>query len=146
MSRSFQPDRPSRRVDRITERALRRGRVLHQRDLRDAGGAYTEAQADALLSAAGLKSAASLRLSGDLLAVPVNCGYIYPAFQFVEGRPLPGLRQVFAALDVDDARFQLHWLLRDASLFGKAPIDLLNAGEIGKAVAAARAYGSQTAY
>lgn len=124
-------------------RARRRGRLQRLKDLRAAGGGLTADEVQTLLEAAGLEPLLDTDTDTRFLAVPVGRKRLYPACQFCDGRPLAGLAETLAILELDDPWFKLHWLLNDRSLFDRAPLDLLRSGEVHKAIAVAEAYGEQ---
>lgn len=73
-------------------------------------------------------------------------GYRYPAWQFDNGDILSGWESVLAALTEISPWGKLQFMLSgDIRLEGKTPIECLQAGEIEKVVAAAKAYGQQVA-
>jgi len=87
------------------------------------------------------------RLGGKLLGVSLNKrGYRYPLWQFTEGKILPGLVEVLAALkDISDWGKLLFMVTGDVRLDNKTPLELLQAGEIATVIEAAKVYGQHSA-
>lgn len=59
-------------------------------------------------------------------------GYVYPVWQVVDSRPVPGLPAILTTLSEagESDRDQLRWLLRpNTDLGGKRPVDLLRNGQ-----------------
>jgi phosphoglycolate phosphatase-like HAD superfamily hydrolase len=83
------------------------------------------------------------RRSKQLIAVNLGKrGYRYPAWQFQEGKVLPGIKEVLKTLDAPGEWTPLLFLCSgDPSLNGVTPLEKLQAGEIDSVVAAARCYG-----
>src|SRR5260221_8876064 len=87
------------------------------------------------------------RKAGKLLALGRGRrGYIYPAWQVRDHRPLAGLRAVLAALGPDDP-WRAHRFLTspEPRLADRVPIDMLRAGEVDAVVQAAARFGEQGA-
>jgi len=125
-------------------KALALGRRIAEQDLRAAGGAYDLAQVEDLLAIS--RQAIDRKVKdGALLAVPGPANRRrYPAVQFTRDGLLPGLKQVFGALGSDSPWYRLNWLVNpDPRLGGRTPAEVLAAGEVATAVAAARAQGHQ---
>jgi hypothetical protein len=87
------------------------------------------------------------RLSGQLLGVSLHKrGYRYPLWQFTEGKILPGLAEVLAAMkDISDWGKLLFMVTGDVRLENQTPLQLLQAGEIATVIEAAKVYGQQSA-
>lgn len=89
------------------------------------------------------------RTAGRLLAVSLGRhGYRYPAWQFGDTGPLPGLEPVLAALREGDHDpwMQLAFFVEGRTdLAGRRPLDLLRAGEVKPVVTAARRLGEHGA-
>ena len=85
------------------------------------------------------------RQRGTLFAVrQANGEFLYPACQFGDEGPLPGLGQVLAAFRVDGAWTRLSVLLSPApGLQGQTPLEALSQGDVVGAVDAAASYGEQ---
>lgn len=87
------------------------------------------------------------RRNKQLLAVNLGKrGYRYPAWQFWQGKVLPGLKDVLQALDtVGEWSPVLFLRSGDVRLNGETPLDRLRTGAIAPVVAAARCYGRSSA-
>ncbi|MBE9018944.1 hypothetical protein IQ272_22875 [Chroococcidiopsidales cyanobacterium LEGE 13417] len=87
------------------------------------------------------------RSKGQLLGVSLGRrGYFYPAWQFQQGRVLPGLERVLAALKDYDPWTQLMFMKTgDVRLDGATPLERLQAGDIDAVVWAAECYGTHGA-
>lgn len=73
-------------------------------------------------------------------------GYRYPAWQFKDEGILSGWESVLAALTEISPWGKLQFMLsKDLRLEGKTPLECLQIGETEKVVAAAKAYGKQSA-
>ncbi len=83
------------------------------------------------------------RRSGTLIGLSLGKrGYVYPTWQI----DLDGLAEVLSELQEYDAWTQLAFMLTPNSwLEHESPLDVLRAGEIARAVAAAQLYGEQVA-
>jgi hypothetical protein len=129
-------------------RALLRGIEIQERDLAAAGGAYDLSEVEKVLRVTRQR-VHQLVQQGDILAVPGSGGRArYPAVQFAEdaryGRVtvLEGLKAVRDALGDRNPWLMLNYLVRpDPRLGGRTPLDVLRAGEVAAAVAAARRVG-----
>lgn len=84
------------------------------------------------------------RRNGELLAVSSGRrGYLYPAWQFHEGRVVAGLERVLAELKECDPWTQLAFLVSgDLRLEGDTPLERLKAGDVDRVVWAASGYGN----
>lgn len=125
-------------------RALPRGLEIAERNLKAAGGAYDLAQVGQLSSIS--RQAIHKKVQeGALLAVPGPGNQRrYPAVQFTRGGTLPGLRDALTALGSKNAWYKLNWLvIPDPRIGNRAPAQLLVAGDVAAAVAAARSQGEQ---
>jgi hypothetical protein len=87
------------------------------------------------------------RKKGQLLGVSLGRrGYLYPIWQFLDGKVLAGLERVLAQLSEYDPWTQLMFFKTgDLRLDGATPLEQLKAGEIDKVVWAASCYGKQIA-
>lgn len=87
------------------------------------------------------------RLTGRLVAVELGArGYRYPAWQFHDGDVLPGLPEVLAALGPRDAWSLLAFFgTPNEACGGASPRAVLEAGEVGRVLRAARAWTEQGA-
>jgi hypothetical protein len=73
-------------------------------------------------------------------------GHRYPAFQLTDGRPLPGLDAVLAALRGHDAWTQLAFFVNGRpDLNGRSPIDALRRGDVHAVLRAAATVGEHGA-
>ena len=87
------------------------------------------------------------RREGKLLAVELSKrGFRYPAWQFADERPLPGLEPVLALLVAHPPLAQARFFLSgNHRLGGERPLDRLRAGDGDAVERAARAFGEQGA-
>ena len=87
------------------------------------------------------------RNQGKLLGLSLGRrGYLYPSWQFKEGKLLAGLDRVLTALKEYDAWTKLMFFKTgDIRLEGKTPLECLEAGEIEAVIRAAECYGKHTA-
>ena len=87
------------------------------------------------------------RSKGQLLGISLGRrGYLYPVWQFHEGKVLPGLDRVLAALKDYEPWTQLMFLKTgDIRLGGATPLERLKAGDIDAVVWAAECYGKHGA-
>lgn len=128
-------------------RASLRGLRIIEEDLKKAEGTFDLEDSRSALMGISRQAIHDKVQKDQMMAVPGPGGVRrYPAFQFHNGRVLPGLDKVLAALPSRDPWFRLHWLVNpDDRLSGKTPADLLRAGEIGLVVEAALRYGEMGA-
>ena len=129
-------------------RALLHGIRLVEADLTSSGGAYTLAEVRDLLRGVSRRTIGNRVREGRLLAVPgPGNRALYPVAQFLEdGRPVPGLGDVLAALPTNNAWMVLNFLVNaEPGLDGRKPIDLLKAGDLAAVLAVARGVGRQGA-
>lgn len=86
-------------------------------------------------------------LAGRLLAI--DCGrhgYVYPAWQFVLGGILPGLKEVLRALAGHDPWMQLAFFVNEnAALESGTPLAALRADDLPAVLRAAHLYGEHAA-
>lgn len=87
------------------------------------------------------------RSKGQLLGVSLGRrGYLYPGWQFDEGKVLPGLSRVLSALKDYEPWTQLMFLKTgDIRLGGATPLERLLASDIDTVVWAAECYGKHGA-
>jgi hypothetical protein len=86
------------------------------------------------------------RKQGKLIALPAGRSHRYPAWQFSDGKTLPGLESALSTLSIRDPWMQTAWMLNgNFSLEGDRPLDRLRAGNLDAVVAAAALYGEQGA-
>ncbi len=121
--------------------ALLRG-AQAKRQLLEAEGGTLSATEVARLLRRSRQAVDKQRRTGRLLALRAGPSWRYPAWQFVDGQPLPGLPEVLAALrEVSPWTAAAFLLSRNARLGGRRPVDLLRRGELDAVVRAAQAYG-----
>jgi hypothetical protein len=76
-----------------------------------------------------------------MIALPSGAGLVFPAFQFHEGKVLPGIAEVLAALDTDSPFVALSFLLsKNPDFDGRSASELLLAGEAEPVLAEARGF------
>jgi hypothetical protein len=126
-------------------RALLRGLEIAEADLVEAGGAFTAEEAQRLLNGVTRQALEKRVRDGSLLAVPgPGNRRRYPAMQFTRQGVVPGLAEVQDALPTRDPWTILNFFVRpDERLGGRKPIELLQDGEVGLVVSAARGMGVQ---
>jgi hypothetical protein len=137
---SFLPDKP----DPLTE-AFLRGSEVKREMLKAEGGALSAQQ---LAKHLGItpQGLGRKRDRNQIFWLEIGDGYVYPAFQIGRTGLLRGIREVLAALTVDDQWMRVNFMLTgDFRLDGKRPIDLLRKGRIDEVIAAAAAYGEHGA-
>lgn len=119
--------------------------VEKQRDLLAAEGGV--AGVDELAAALHISRQAvdKRRRAGKLLALPRGGHrWVFPTWQVVRGRTVPGLEDVLAALRERDPWSQLiFFLTQDRLLKDRSPLQALRAGERTAVVRAAERYGEQ---
>ena len=134
-----------RRQDSLLPARIR-GLRARERLISIEGGAFTAEQA---AQALGISRQAvdKRRQHGKLLAVSTGRrGYLYPAWQLVEGGVLPGLEDVLGLLRDHDPWMQLAFFVNgNAALGGDSPLVMLRRGNAIGAKRAARLYGEQVA-
>ncbi|HKP74409.1 MAG TPA: hypothetical protein VJT67_02650 [Longimicrobiaceae bacterium] len=122
--------------------ARARGAQLKAELLERAGGALSAGEVASLM---GVTPAAvhARRQRGTLLAVrQANGEFVYPACQFTDEGPLPGLGHALAAFKVDGAWTRLSVLVSPGpSLQGNTPLDALRRGDAAGAIDAIASYG-----
>ena len=122
-----------------------RARGVARRDelLAQAGGALSPA-AVAERTGMSRQSVNNWRRKGQLIALPRGRrDFAFPACQFAEDRPVPGLDRVLAASALRHPLSQLEMLLAPSPrMEGASPLALLCAGRVEDAVAVAAASGS----
>ena len=85
------------------------------------------------------------RAAGRLVAFRHRGDWRYPAWQFAEGAPLPGVVETWRALPrhADELRAVRWFVLPCRQLGGRTPVDALRAGDVEAAVDAAGYVGSR---
>lgn len=125
--------------------ALLRGAQAKRQLLEAEGGTLSAADVARLLHRSR-QAVDKQRRAGHLLAVRVGALWRYPAWQFVDGQPLPGLPEVLAALHHVSPWTVVAFLLnRNARLGARRPVEMLRRGELAAVVRAACAYGEHGA-
>jgi hypothetical protein len=132
-----------RQVDPLLPAQLRGLRAREQL-LAAEGGTVSTAEAAALL---GLTRQAidKRRRAGKLLGLSLGRrGYVYPVWQFADGKVLTGLDAVLQELAEHDPWMQVLFLLNGNVWLDEArPLDELRRGRVGAVLEAARTYGHQ---
>ncbi len=128
-------------ASRTTPGSLATSRAL---DLMEARGGSVRAGAVAKRLGVPPAVVDQLRLTGRLLGVRGQHGYVYPVWQF-DGRSfLSGLSSVLDALrDVDAAQCIVFLLTPQSPLHGTCPLDALGAGAQADVVRLAHAYAAE---
>ncbi len=124
-------------------RALLRGREIIEQDLRDAGGAYSMEEAQALLGHVSRQTVHKKIARGELLSLAgPGRRRVFPTFQFSKEGLMPGLLQVSKAFPSRSGWALLNFLINpDDRLQGKKPIDVLRTGDVDRVVDSARRFG-----
>lgn len=125
-------------------KAILRGKLQAQADLRASGGAFTLDEVRTLLNGISRQAVNKKVQDGHLLAVPgPGDDHRYPTAQFLDdGRPVPGLKAVQDALPTRSPWAVFNFMIQpDALLDGRKPIDVLKEGNVDLVVEAARRYG-----
>ncbi len=114
--------------------------------LAQAGGALRVGEVAAMMGVTR-QAVDARRTRRTLLAVPLPNGeHVYPAAQFRDGRPAPGLERFLKAFAVWDAWTALGALVaRSARLDGRSALDALWERDAEAALTVARAYGEHLA-
>lgn len=137
-------------VERITSRspllpALLRGAQEKRWLLAAEGGTLSGGEVAELLGVTR-QAIDKQRRARKLLALRVGKAWRYPAWQFADGQPLPGLDTILGALRGTSLWSVTAFLLgRNVRLKGRRPLDLLRGGEVDPVDRAARAYGAHGA-
>jgi len=125
--------------------ALLRGAKARRELLEAEGGTLSVAEV-ARFSRRTRQAVDKQRRAGHLVGVRVGPAWRYPAWQFADGQPLPGLREVLAALQgASPWSVAAFFLSRNARLGSRRPLDVLRRGDVAVVVGAARAYGEHGA-
>jgi hypothetical protein len=123
-----------------------KGIQAQQELLRQAGGLMTVVEVAGLL---GLTRQAvdKRRVSNKLIAIPQGKhGFGYPACQFNERGPLPGLEELLFKLDTADTWMKLIFLLSPNTTLGdRTPLQFLIEGKSAECVHAAMTFGKHGA-
>ncbi len=113
--------------------------------LKDEGGCVSAEEAGDILGI-GKAAVHKARGEGRLLGLPRGQNqYAFPVWQISSGQILPGLREVYAALDCDAWMKASFMLSSNTRLNNEAPLALLRRGETDRVVQAAKLYGEQGA-
>lgn len=125
--------------------AIRRGIELRNWILQKDGGVVTAQEAAAILGLKSRQAIYGLLRQERLLAVPVGTGHLcIPAWQFRDGRILPGLNRTLQALvHKDPWRRLLFFVSANFLLENQRPLDILRSGDIEAVVHAALSHGQQ---
>jgi hypothetical protein len=118
-----------------------------KRQLLDAAGGALGAQDVAKLLGITRQAVDKRRAQNQLIALTQGRrGYIYPSFQFEEGKTLSGLGDVLEELKSFDPWMQLAFFVNSNDrLSGKTPAAALRTGNQSEVLRAARSYGEQGA-
>lgn len=132
--------------DTLLEAAYQRG-IDNKKQLFQAEGGILEANAVGRLLHIDEKIVDAQRILGKLVGVSMdNQHYVYPKWQFQEGKVLPGLEQVLAVLRRHDVWMQTAFMLNENTyLQGETPLALLRLGHIAEVLRAAHSYGEHGA-
>ncbi len=104
------------------------GQLAFRRMLEQSGGAYTAAEVAALLNMT--EDAVRKRTrKGKLLAVPQGQHSSYPAFQFDDGKVVPGLEAILALLETDSAPAKVRFFLSEDRDLQGTPLAALRSAD-----------------
>lgn len=133
--------RTLKEIDPLAEAKMRG--VLRQAELYNAEGGCVSGEEAGLLIALTRQTIDKMRRMKELIALPKGRdSWIYPIWQFADGRPLTGLKDVLNALAIEGPWVQVSFLLSgNKRLQGKRPIDLLRRGTVKPVLEAAYAFG-----
>jgi len=128
-------------IDPLAEAKMRG--ILRQADLYNAEGGCVSAEEAGSLIAVTRQTVDKMRRMKELVALPKGRdGWIYPIWQFADGRPLIGLESVLKALAIEGPWVQVSFLLSgNERLQGKRPIELLRKGKAKLVLEAACTFG-----
>lgn len=134
---------PSR--DPLAEARIRG--LLAKRQLLEAEGGCMSSEEVAKVLGIKRQAVDKRRINGKLIGLPSGRVYLYPVWQFVDGKTLPGLEQVLKRLGVQDPWMQTAWMLNGNSrLEGRRiPLTVLRDGNLEAVLEAAEVYGEQGA-
>lgn len=118
-----------------------------KRQLVEAAGGALSAQGVAELLGITRQAVDKRRAQNQLVALTQGKrGYIYPWFQFEDGKTLPGLEEVLLELKSSDPWMQLAFFVNSNDrLSGRTPAAALRAGDQSEVLRAARSYGEHGA-
>lgn len=121
--------------------------VTRKRRMMDVAGGALSSQQVAEVLGISRQAVDKRRASNQLLALTQGRrGYIYPRFQFENGRTIKGLEEVLAQLKSLDPWMQMVFFTSpNERLHGKTPIDSLHAGLVSEVAEEAVGYGEQGA-
>ncbi|HEX8673376.1 MAG TPA: hypothetical protein VF710_15885 [Longimicrobium sp.] len=125
--------------------ARARGVSAREELIRKAGGLLRVSEAARELGGVSTQAVQARRARGTILAVQVSGGeWKYPACQFTDEGPLPGLDRFLSAFRDVGPWTKLAVLLAPSARYGgKSALDLLREGELAGACSIAATYGEQ---
>ena len=131
--------------DPLAEARLRD--VVLREQLRRAEGGVVSAEGAARILGVTRQAIDKRRREGRLLAIPIAAHrYEYLAWQFADGRVLPGLEDVLAAFTMRDPWTLAGWFLGTNSVLdGERPLDVLRRGDVLHVRRAAALFGEHGA-
>ncbi len=125
--------------DPLAKARIRGVRV--KRDLLEQGGGTLGAGRVSQLLGISRQAVDKRRQSQALLALRAGERFVYPAWQFVGGQALSGLKRVLRAFDIEDPWMRLGFFLDpNERLDGRSPLDALRAGDVDAVCTAASTY------
>jgi hypothetical protein len=134
--------RPESPLEAALERARERGRMVKAEVLASPDMLSSD-QVAALLGMTR-QGVDRRRRQGRLLALQgERRGYRYPAWQFEGGQVLPGLAEAMARLEDHPWTKYRFFLIREASLGDRTPLEALRAGEVDAVLRTAEFFGEQ---
>jgi hypothetical protein len=134
--------RPGSALEAAIERARERGRMVKAEVLAQPNMLSSD-QVAALLGMTR-QGVDRRRRQGRLLALQgERRGYRYPAWQFEGGQVLPGLAEAMARLEDHPWTKYRFFLIREASLGDRTPLEALRAGEVDAVLRTAEFFGEQ---
>ncbi|MEL4896778.1 hypothetical protein [Crocosphaera sp. Alani8] len=135
----------SDKIKATLQEAISRGEGAKKKLLAKEGGTLKESEVCEKLNCKS-QDLDRMRDNGDIIAVEVDNQYLYPAWQFVDGKILPGLDKVLSQLKDDGVWTVIIFMLTgDVRLDGKTALEMLREGEIKRVNWAASCYGEHSA-
>ncbi|MDJ0729851.1 MAG: hypothetical protein QNJ33_07645 [Crocosphaera sp.] len=127
------------------QKAIRRGELAKKRFLSKEGGTLSSNDVCQKLNCSP-QDLDQMRDNNHILGIEIDDEYVYPAWQFVDGKIISGFDKVLYELKRDGVwTVMIFMLTGDVRLDGKTPLEMLRQGEIDQVVWAASCYGEHSA-